>query len=156
MSKVGEINRLTKMIKRLGGNEDLVFTLVHNICKNLKSFKTGNISSNDFDEHLGITRNSRETALKRLCKKKKKKRYKGISGSRGMINIGLSEKTFEKSMLIGNVIPVDYFPGWISTALLFWSFVLATFVPMTIVLLFNKKDKTYKYKKVNKVIKYIR
>lgn len=87
--------RLTKMIKRLGGNEDLVFTLVHNICKNLKSFKTGNISSNDFDEHLGITRNSRETALKRLCKKGLLKRYKGISGSKGMINIGLSEKTFE-------------------------------------------------------------
>ena len=65
-------------------------------------------------------------------------------------------QTFEKSILIGNFLPVEYFPGWISTALLFWSFVLATFVPMIIVLLFNKKDKTFDFKKINKEVKYIR
>ena len=41
-------------------------------------------------------------------------------------------------------------------ALLFWSFVLATFVPMIVVLLFNKKDKTFDFKKINKEVKYIR
>jgi len=65
-------------------------------------------------------------------------------------------QTFEKSILIGNIIPVGYFPGWISTALLFWSFVLATFVPMIVVLIFNKRDKTFEFKKVNKEVKYIR
>tara|TARA_B110000285_G_scaffold50570_1_gene57469 strand:+ start:107 stop:607 length:501 start_codon:yes stop_codon:yes gene_type:complete len=65
-------------------------------------------------------------------------------------------QTFEKSILIGNFLPVEYFPGWISTALLFWSFVLATFVPMIVVLLFNKKDKPFDYKKINKVITYIK
>ena len=65
-------------------------------------------------------------------------------------------QTFEKSILIGNFLPVEYFPGWISTTLLFWSFVLATFVPMIVVLLFNKKDKPFDYKKINKVITYIK
>jgi len=65
-------------------------------------------------------------------------------------------QTFEKSILIGNILPVEYFPGWISTALLFWSFVLATFVPMIVVFLFNKKDKSFEFKKVNKEVTYIR
>jgi ABC-type uncharacterized transport system permease subunit len=65
-------------------------------------------------------------------------------------------QTFEKSILIGNILPVEYFPGWISTALLFWSFVLATFVPVIVVLFFNKKDKTFEFKRVNKEVKYIR
>ena len=65
-------------------------------------------------------------------------------------------QTFEKSILIGNILPVEYFPGWISTALLFWSFVLATFVPMIAVFIFNKKDKTFEFKKINKEVKYIR
>jgi SSS family solute:Na+ symporter len=65
-------------------------------------------------------------------------------------------QTFEKSILVGNIISVDYFPGWISTALLFWSFVLATFVPMIVVFLFNKKGKPFEFKKVNKEVKYIR
>jgi len=65
-------------------------------------------------------------------------------------------QTFEKSILIGNILPVEYFPGWISTALLFWSFVLATFVPVIVVLFFNKKDKTFEFKRINKEVKYIR
>jgi Na+/proline symporter len=62
-------------------------------------------------------------------------------------------QTFEKSMLVGNLLPTSYFPGWISTALLFWSFVLATFVPMIVVLFFNKKEKTFNFKKVDKEVK---
>jgi len=65
-------------------------------------------------------------------------------------------QTFEKSILIGKLLPVEYFPGWISTALLFWSFVLATFVPMIVVFLFNKKDKIFEFKKINNEVKYIR
>jgi len=65
-------------------------------------------------------------------------------------------QTFEKSILIGNILPVDYFPGWISTALLFWSFVLATFVPILIVFIFNKKNKTFEFKKIDRIIRYIK
>jgi len=65
-------------------------------------------------------------------------------------------QSFEKSILIGKIFPVEYFPGWISTALLFWSFLLATFVPMIVVFLFNKKDKFFEFGKINKEVKYIR
>jgi Na+/proline symporter len=65
-------------------------------------------------------------------------------------------QTFEKSILIGNILPVDYFPGWISTALLFWSFVLATFVPILIVFIFNKKNKTFEFNKIDRIIRYIK
>ena len=65
-------------------------------------------------------------------------------------------QSFEKSILIGNILPASYFPGWISTALLFWSFVLATFVPMIVVLLFNKKNKSFNFKKINDEVRYIK
>jgi Na+/proline symporter len=65
-------------------------------------------------------------------------------------------QTFEKSILVGNILSVDYFPGWITTALLFWSFVLATFVPVLVILFFNKKDKIFEFKKIKKEIKYIK
>jgi ABC-type uncharacterized transport system permease subunit len=65
-------------------------------------------------------------------------------------------QTFEKSILIGNILPTEYFPGWISTALLFWSFVLATFVPTIIVFLFNKKNNTFEFKKMAKEVKFIK
>jgi Na+/proline symporter len=64
-------------------------------------------------------------------------------------------QTFEKSILIGNIFPVEHFPVWMSAALLFWSFVLATFVPMIVVFFFNKKDKIFEFKKVNNKVKYI-
>ena len=35
-------------------------------------------------------------------------------------------QTFDKSILIGGLFPTEAFPIWISTALLFWSFVLAS------------------------------
>jgi len=65
-------------------------------------------------------------------------------------------QTFEKSILIGNIIPLEYFPGWISTALLFWSFALAVFVPMMVVFIFKKKSKTFEFKKINSEVRYIR
>jgi Na+/proline symporter len=65
-------------------------------------------------------------------------------------------QSFEKSILIGNILPAEYFPGWISTALLFWSFALAIFVPMIIVFIFNKKDKTFDFTKINKEVRHIK
>ena len=81
--------------------------------------------------------------------------YSVISGLISGLTL-FPNQTFEESILIGNILPVEYFPGWISTALLFWSFVLATFVPMIVVFIFNKKNKTFEFKKVNKEVKYIR
>jgi len=61
-------------------------------------------------------------------------------------------QTFDKSILIGGLIPADAFPLWISTALLFWSFVLATFTPMITLLIF-KKDAQFDFSKVKTLIK---
>ena len=36
---------------------------------------------------------------------------------------------FTKSLLIGNIIPIEYIPAFISKSLLFISFILATFLP---------------------------
>jgi Na+/proline symporter len=66
------------------------------------------------------------------------------------------DQSFSKSILIGNILPVTYFPEWISTALLFWSFVLATFIPILIVLIFNKKDKFFDFSKTKKQIQYLK
>ena len=56
-------------------------------------------------------------------------------------------QTFDKSILIGGIFPVEAFPIWISTALLFWSFVLATFLPMITLLIF-KKDSKFNFSKI--------
>ena len=50
----------------------------------------------------------------------------------------MTPQTFDKSILIGGLFPSEAFPIWISTALLFWSFILATFTPMITVMLFKK------------------
>ena len=39
---------------------------------------------------------------------------------------------FSKSLLVGIILPSDLFPSYISQSLLFWSFLVATFVPATI------------------------
>jgi hypothetical protein len=61
-------------------------------------------------------------------------------------------QTFDKSILIGGLIPTDTFPLWISTALLFWSFILATFTPMITLLIF-KKDSKFDFSKIKTLIK---
>ena len=65
-------------------------------------------------------------------------------------------QTFEKSILVGNIFPTSYFPEWISTALLFWSFLLATFIPVLIVFTFNKKKKIFDFDKIKRQIKDLR
>jgi len=65
-------------------------------------------------------------------------------------------QTFEKSILIGNMLPVSYFPTWVSTALLFWSFVLATFIPLLVIIFCKKKEKSFDFNKIRKEIKNIK
>ena len=60
-------------------------------------------------------------------------------------------QTFDKSILIGGMFPAEAFPVWISTALLFWSFVLATFLPMITLLIFKKNSK-FNFSKIKAVI----
>ena len=81
--------------------------------------------------------------------------YSAISGLISGLAL-FPNQTFEKSILIGNIFSVEHFPGWITTALLFWSFVLATFVPMVVVFLFNNKNKFFEFNKVNKEVRYIK
>lgn len=64
-------------------------------------------------------------------------------------------QTFEKSILIGNLLSKSLFPSWISNALLFWSFVLAAFVPMLIVLVFKKKSTTFDFDRIKYFIQKI-
>ena len=80
--------RFKKIMTRLSGHEKKVLLVILRICLQKNSTKTGSISSEDFDNYLKINRNSRETALKRLCKKGLLKRFTGKRGVRGTINIG--------------------------------------------------------------------
>jgi len=65
-------------------------------------------------------------------------------------------QTFEKSLLIGNFLPLSYFPTWVSTALLFWSFILATFIPFLIIIFFINKDKIFNFRILKNSIRKIR
>ena len=64
-------------------------------------------------------------------------------------------QTFEKSLLVGKLLQLEIFPLWISTALLFWSFILATFVPLLLIILFNKQDTIFNFNKIKKINKKI-
>ncbi len=87
--------RLTKLIKRLTGNEKKLFLLVIETCNAQGTTKTGSIASEDIEEHLSLTRNSRESAIKRLCGRGIIKRNKGRRGVRGTINLSVSEKAID-------------------------------------------------------------
>ena len=64
-------------------------------------------------------------------------------------------QTFEKSILIGTLIPKSQFPLWITNALLFWSFVLAVFIPMLIVLIFKRKFINFNFENIKYIVKKI-
>lgn len=87
--------RITKLIKRLAGNEKKFFLLVMQTCNARGSTKTGSISSEDIEHYLSFTRNSRESAIKRLCEKGLIKRNKGKRGKGGTINLSVSDKALE-------------------------------------------------------------
>ena len=69
-----------------------VLKLIIDICSQINALETGCIPSKDFDNYLKINRNTRETALKRLCKKELISRKKGKGGPNGYINISITNK----------------------------------------------------------------
>ena len=56
--------------------------------------------------------------------------------------------SFQKSFLIGYLFDIKIFPIWISTALLFWSFVVATILPYMVLILFKNKKIKYDFSKI--------
>ena len=64
-------------------------------------------------------------------------------------------QTFEKSILIGTLIPKSIFPVWVTNTLLFWSFVLATFIPMLIILIFKRKDVSFEFDNMKYLVRKI-
>jgi SSS family solute:Na+ symporter len=61
------------------------------------------------------------------------------------------DQTFQKSYIVGGLFNIKIFPLWISTALLFWSFILATFVPMVSILIFRNKKLKFNYFELKKI-----
>lgn len=87
--------RIKKRVLRLNGNEKKVFLLIYSICIKRNSAKTGLLQSVDIDEFLNLSRNSRETAIKRLCKKDLLKRNAGRRGVMGTLNLAMSDITIK-------------------------------------------------------------
>ena len=60
--------------------------------------------------------------------------------------------SFEKSILVGFWFNIDLFPNWVSTALLFWSFVIATILPFISILLLRNKNIKYNFDRIKHTI----
>ena len=60
-------------------------------------------------------------------------------------------QSFQNSFIVGGLFNIKMFPTWISTALLFWSFILATFVPMISIMIFRNKKLKFNYLKLKKI-----
>ena len=60
------------------------------------------------------------------------------------------DQSFQKSLVVGNLIDVEFFPTWFSTALLFWSFIFALLVPLLIIK-FSKKNNNFNYLSLKKL-----
>jgi len=60
-------------------------------------------------------------------------------------------QSFQSSFIVGGLFNIKMFPVWISTALLFWSFILATFVPMVTILVFRNKKLKFNYLELKKI-----
>ena len=56
--------------------------------------------------------------------------------------------TYQKSILVGVLFSYKIFPTWISTALLFWSFVLAIVIPSITVFLLKRNENKFNFNKV--------
>jgi SSS family solute:Na+ symporter len=61
------------------------------------------------------------------------------------------DQSFQKSFIVGGLFNIKIFPTWISTALLFWSFILATFIPIIIILIFRNKKLKFNYLELKKI-----
>ena len=60
-------------------------------------------------------------------------------------------QSFQNSFIVGGLFDVKIFPLWISTALLFWSFILATFVPMLTIIISRNKKLKFNYSDLKKI-----
>ena len=60
-------------------------------------------------------------------------------------------QSFQNSFIVGGLFDVKIFPVWISTALLFWSFILATFVPMLTIIIFRNKKLKFNYSDLKRI-----
>ena len=64
--------------------------------------------------------------------------------------------TFQKSILVGGLLDSKYFPSWISTALLFWSFLLATLIPLFMTLILRNKKHKFKFSRIKVLVNEIK
>ena len=60
-------------------------------------------------------------------------------------------QTFQSSFVVGRLFDIESFPIWISTALLFWSFILAAFTPILTIILFRNKKLKFNYSELQKI-----
>ena len=91
--------RFRKLLMRLSGSELSLLRVLLDICNKNNSHKTGKISGEDLDTFLDVPRNTRETAIKRLCKKGLIRRFPGTRGVNGTISLGFIS---EAAMNIAN------------------------------------------------------
>lgn len=83
-------------IRCISETEKKVMRNVYDICKKRNSDNTGDILSMQFDAQLEISRNSRETAIKRLSKKGLLQRNKGRAGKYGVLNLSISSEVLSE------------------------------------------------------------
>lgn len=84
-----------------------------------------------------------------------------ISGSNSMICVcagliaGLllfPDLSFQNSILVGGLFNSQSFPMWISSSLLFWSFVSATLFPLFMIVVLRSKKQKFQFKKIKVLI----
>ena len=61
------------------------------------------------------------------------------------------DQSFQSSFIVGGVFEAKIFPTWISTALLFWSIILATFTPMNAIIVCRNKKLKFNYLELKKI-----
>ena len=79
-------------ISKLRGNEKKLFFFVVYLCIRKNSCFTGDLLSSDVTKAIEISKNSRETCIKRLTKKGLLRRGMGKSGERSTLSFYISEK----------------------------------------------------------------
>ena len=64
--------------------------------------------------------------------------------------------SFQKSILVGLLLDAELFPVWISSALLFWSFVFATFIPLAVIILGRNNNNKFDFRKIKALMTEIK
>jgi hypothetical protein len=60
--------------------------------------------------------------------------------------------SFQNSILVGGLFNSHSFPTWISSSLLFWSFVSATLIPLFMIVVLGSKKQKFQFKKIKVLI----